>query len=444
MALPRSRTIILIDAGTVSFSEALAVYDGAAGATPTPVPSPSFVTAPSITNDGTPQVGELLTGNSAITLNLGAASVERAWLAGSTMLSTNADYTPGEAGTLTFRNQIVLAGIVLASVSVDIVVGAATVTPTPGEGVPIPTPVISIVNPGDNPPAIAIAPDTYLTGDHFLLDRWTNEALTEGFYRDDHVLTDDEIGAGDVTFASLVTLPPGTYWRTGTVVRNGVTGTRGSAVSNTVAGAAGTYTPVASFADPVGYSRATSTMNRDLVAGASLLFFASDDQQANSMTRAGVAAAQAVTTNSNGSWNTSIWIVPTMAAGAVDIAATFNYDAGVTLGAAAWSGKATPTDTLALLIAGGGNENDNADRVIGDTLTIPPGGVGVFTIVRREGGNEPILWRNATKDSQVSTTNVVMSTAHVLNPTSEPIDFQPVVNVGYREARIIGVALENS
>lgn len=95
-------------------------------------PSPAFSNAPSVTSDGTPQVGEQLTGVDAAATNLGANTINRAWLLGSTVLANTAAYTTTQTGTHTFRNRIVdVNGAVLATASVDVVVAAATVTPTP-------------------------------------------------------------------------------------------------------------------------------------------------------------------------------------------------------------------------------------------------------------------------------------------------------------------------
>jgi hypothetical protein len=132
---PRARTIILTDAGTVAFAANLINYDGTVGNTPTPAPAPAFTTAPTIASDGTPQVGEQLTGVDASVSNLGSNTLTRAWLNGTTALTSSAAYTSNAEGARTFRNQIVAPdGTVLATASASVTIAAATITPPPTDG----------------------------------------------------------------------------------------------------------------------------------------------------------------------------------------------------------------------------------------------------------------------------------------------------------------------
>ncbi len=102
---PRSRTIILTDAGTAAFSIALAEYDDTVS-NATPTPAPVFTTPSSIATDGTPQVGEPLTGIDGVATN--AASYARRWLLGSTVLTSSAAYTPSAVGT--YRYETIATG----------------------------------------------------------------------------------------------------------------------------------------------------------------------------------------------------------------------------------------------------------------------------------------------------------------------------------------------
>lgn len=102
---PRSRTIVLTDAGTAAFTVALAEYDGTVS-NATPTPAPVFTTPSSIATDGTPQVGEQLTGIDGVATN--AASYARRWLLGSTVLTSSATYTPSAVGT--YRYETIATG----------------------------------------------------------------------------------------------------------------------------------------------------------------------------------------------------------------------------------------------------------------------------------------------------------------------------------------------
>jgi len=102
---PRSRTIVLTDAGTSPFSAALVDYDGTIGGG-TPIPAPVFTTPSSIAADGTPQVGELLTGIDGVASD--TTSYARRWLLGSTVLTSSATYTPSAVGT--YRYETIATG----------------------------------------------------------------------------------------------------------------------------------------------------------------------------------------------------------------------------------------------------------------------------------------------------------------------------------------------
>lgn len=102
---PRSRTIVLTDAGTSPFSAALVDYDGTIGGG-TPIPAPVFTTPSSIAADGTPQVGELLTGIDGVASD--TTSYTRRWLLGSTVLTSSAAYTPSAVGT--YRYETIATG----------------------------------------------------------------------------------------------------------------------------------------------------------------------------------------------------------------------------------------------------------------------------------------------------------------------------------------------
>ncbi len=103
--------------------------------TATPSPPPTVQSRPSIASDGTPQVGETLTGQSGAYAN-GSVS-GRAWLRGTTVLSSAAAYTPTSVGSLVFREFITGGGATIQADSDQVTVAAATVTPTP---TPTPTP----------------------------------------------------------------------------------------------------------------------------------------------------------------------------------------------------------------------------------------------------------------------------------------------------------------
>lgn len=102
---PRSRTIVLTDAGTSPFSAALVDYDGTIGGG-TPIPAPVFTTPSSIAADGTPQVGEPLTGIDGVASD--TTSYTRRWLLGSTILTSSAAYTPSAFGT--YRYETIATG----------------------------------------------------------------------------------------------------------------------------------------------------------------------------------------------------------------------------------------------------------------------------------------------------------------------------------------------
>jgi hypothetical protein len=97
--------------------------------TPTPTPAPSQNTAPTITTDGTPQVGETMTGVNGTFSNGSVVSV--AWLLNGTSMSTSQTYAPSATGSLIFRNVVTGAGGTANFDSAPVTVAAATPTPTP-------------------------------------------------------------------------------------------------------------------------------------------------------------------------------------------------------------------------------------------------------------------------------------------------------------------------
>jgi hypothetical protein len=97
--------------------------------TPTPTPAPSQNTAPTITTDGTPQVGETMTGVNGTFSNGSVVSV--AWLLNGTSMSTSQTYAPSATGSLIFRNVVTGAGGTANFDSAATTVAAATPTPSP-------------------------------------------------------------------------------------------------------------------------------------------------------------------------------------------------------------------------------------------------------------------------------------------------------------------------
>lgn len=97
---------------------------------PTPTPGPAFTTQPSISDDGTPQVGETLTGNDGVIAN-GTVS-GRAWLLNGTAISgaTGSTYVPTQTGTHAYRVTATGAGGTTQATSAGKTVAAATPTPT--------------------------------------------------------------------------------------------------------------------------------------------------------------------------------------------------------------------------------------------------------------------------------------------------------------------------
>ncbi|WP_260597796.1 hypothetical protein [Sphingomonas endolithica] len=99
--------------------------------TPTPTPAPTFTTQPSITSDGTPQVGETLTGNDG-TITNGTVSTRQWLLAGSAISgATGATYVPTQAGDHSYRVTATDAGGSTPATSAAVTVAAATPAPTP-------------------------------------------------------------------------------------------------------------------------------------------------------------------------------------------------------------------------------------------------------------------------------------------------------------------------
>jgi hypothetical protein len=85
-----------VDTTFAAFDARLKVLEAAAA-------RPSFSVAPSITSDGTPQVGETLLGSDG-TIVKGTVTA-RAWLLGGVAISgaTGASYTPTQAGTYQYQ-----------------------------------------------------------------------------------------------------------------------------------------------------------------------------------------------------------------------------------------------------------------------------------------------------------------------------------------------------
>lgn len=116
--------------------------------TPTPTPAPSFTVQPSISHDGTPQVGETLTGNDG-TITNGTVSA-RQWLLNGSAISgaTGATYVPDTAGNIGYRVTATGAGGSTQATSSAVTVAAAP-TPTP---TPTPTPSFAVLIDGSPAP----------------------------------------------------------------------------------------------------------------------------------------------------------------------------------------------------------------------------------------------------------------------------------------------------
>lgn len=124
---PRARTIILTDASTVAYSDALAGYDGTVG-TPSPSPAPSFSVMPSIA--GTPEVGQTLTAMDGVIMY--ATEVSRRWLLSSVLKSTAATWLATSAGELVLEVTAMGPGGSTTRTSAPIQVAEATPgTPAP-------------------------------------------------------------------------------------------------------------------------------------------------------------------------------------------------------------------------------------------------------------------------------------------------------------------------
>ncbi len=88
--------------GAPVITQTVILYDGPS----VPVAAPVFTTPTSVASDGTPQVGELLTGIDGVATN--AASYTRRWLLGSTVLTSSATYMPTEVGS--YRYETIATG----------------------------------------------------------------------------------------------------------------------------------------------------------------------------------------------------------------------------------------------------------------------------------------------------------------------------------------------
>jgi len=99
--------------------------------TPTPAPAPTVSARPAIVSDGTPQVGETLTGNSGTYAN--GTVTGRAWLLAGTAIdgATAASFTPTQTGAVSYRETITGSGGTITSTSDPVTVAAATAAPTP-------------------------------------------------------------------------------------------------------------------------------------------------------------------------------------------------------------------------------------------------------------------------------------------------------------------------
>ncbi|HEX8421277.1 MAG TPA: hypothetical protein VF638_14820 [Sphingomonas sp.] len=125
--------------------------------------NPTQQVAPSITSDGTPQVGETLTGNDG---SFDGTVVARRWLLGGSAMSTSQSYLLSATGTLVYQVDVRgptnggVQGNVVSFNSAAVTVAAAsapTPTPTPGEKLLLNQP----------PPAVINAP---LTNNHKTLE----------------------------------------------------------------------------------------------------------------------------------------------------------------------------------------------------------------------------------------------------------------------------------
>jgi hypothetical protein len=169
-----------------------------------PVPTPTFLNVPTISSDGTPQVGKQLTGVDAAVSNLGTNTLTRAWLNGTTVLTSSANFIADAVGTRSFRNQIVSpGGTVLATTSASVTIAAATPTPTPT------LPAIQLAYVGANPnatypPPLSIAlPPEYEPGDVLRLYIDTGYDST-GATSVTHPLTDADAAGGSISFGTAI------------------------------------------------------------------------------------------------------------------------------------------------------------------------------------------------------------------------------------------------
>jgi len=114
-------TLYFDDANIVRLMEQdLLPYGGAA----LPV-APTITTPAAISSDGTPQVGEQLTGTDPVVAN--GSITRRRWLRGSTAVATTQAYTPDATGPLTWSVEVLgLDGSTITSDSTITVAAAAT------------------------------------------------------------------------------------------------------------------------------------------------------------------------------------------------------------------------------------------------------------------------------------------------------------------------------
>lgn len=95
---------------------------------PGSTPAPAVTARPSIATDGTPQVGETMTGQSGTYTN--GSVTARAWLLGGTAISgaTGATYVPQQTGSLVYRETVAGSGGTITSDSDPVTIAAAATT----------------------------------------------------------------------------------------------------------------------------------------------------------------------------------------------------------------------------------------------------------------------------------------------------------------------------
>lgn len=114
----------------LAFSQSIVAYLPP-DATSTPTPAPTATTRPTIVSDGTPQVGEQLTGQSGTYSN--GSVIGRAWLLGGTAISgaNGATYVPQQTGSLVYRETVDGPGGEITSDSDAVTIAATHVSSGP-------------------------------------------------------------------------------------------------------------------------------------------------------------------------------------------------------------------------------------------------------------------------------------------------------------------------